>query len=60
MGLFKTDEAENELRVGDRIRLKGTDREGIITGKEEGKFMVLMNDEFMISTYGEEELEKIW
>lgn len=60
MGLFKNDEVENELRVGDRIRLKGTDREGFITGKEGDTYLVLMNDEIMINKYGEEELEKIW
>lgn len=60
MGLYKTDEKNNELNVGDRVRIKIAEIEGIITGKDGENYLVLLNDNAIIEKYTLEELEKIW
>ena len=60
MGLYKTDEKNNELNIGDRVRIKTTEIEGIITGKDGQVYLVLLNNNAMIEKYTLEELEKIW
>lgn len=60
MGLYKTDEKNNELNIGDRVRIKTDEIEGIITGKDGEVYLVLLNSNAMIEKYTLEELEKIW
>lgn len=60
MGLYKTDEKDNELNIGDRVRIKTKEIEGIITGKNGQDYLVLLNNNIMIEKYTSEELEKIW
>ncbi len=60
MGLYKTDEKYNELNIGDRVRIKTKEIEGIITGKNGQDYLVLLNNNIMIEKYTSEELEKIW
>ena len=60
MGLFKTHEDDIELKVGNRIRIKETGEEGMITGKEGEDYLVLLNNSVMIEKFHQEEVEKIW
>lgn len=60
MGLYNTDEKENELNIGDRVRIRINEIEGIITGKDGNNYLVLLNNNAMIEKYTIEELEKIW
>lgn len=60
MGLFRTDEKDEELNIGDRVRLKVKNIEGFITGKDGQYYLVLLNDSAMIEKFTLEELEKIW
>lgn len=60
MGLYKTDEKNNELNIGDRVRIKTDEIEGIITGKDGQVYLVLLNNSAMIEKYTLEDLEKIW
>ena len=60
MGLFKREETENELKVGDRVRVIETNQEGFITGQDGEECLVLLNDSVLIEKYAQDELEKIW
>lgn len=60
MGLYKTDEKDKELNIGDRVRLKAEKIEGFVTGKDGQDYLVLLNNSATIEKYTVEELEKIW
>lgn len=60
MGLFRTDEKDEELNIGDRVRIRTLSIEGFITGKDGKEYLVLLNDNAVIEKYTIEELEKIW
>jgi hypothetical protein len=60
MGLYRTDEKDLELNIGDRVRIKTVEIEGIITGKDGQNYLVLLNNNAIIEKYTLEELEKIW
>lgn len=60
MGLFRTDEKDEELNIGDRVRIRTLNIEGFITGKDGKDYLVLLNDSAVIEKYTLEELEKIW
>ena len=60
MGLYRTDKKEDELNIGDRVRLKVKNIEGFITGKNGQDYLVLLNNSAIIEKYTLEELEKIW
>ncbi len=60
MGLYRTDKKDQELNIGDRVRIKTVEIEGIITGKDGQNYLVLLNNNAIIEKYTLEELEKIW
>ena len=60
MGLYKTDEKENGLNIGDRVRIKAEGIEGFITGTDGKNYLVLINNSATIEKYTLDELEKIW
>ena len=60
MGLFRTDEKDEELNIGDRVRIRTLNIEWFITGKDGKDYLVLLNDSAVIEKYTLEELEKIW
>lgn len=60
MGLFRTDEKDEELNIGDRVRIRTEGIEGFITGTDGKNYLVLINNSATIEKYTVEELEKIW
>ena len=60
MGLFRTDEKDEELNIGDRVRIRTEGIEGFITGTDGKNYLVLINNSATIEKYTLDELEKIW
>ena len=60
MGLYKTDEKDKELNIGDRVRIRAEGIEGFITGADGKIYLVLINNTATIEKYTLDELEKIW
>ena len=60
MGLFRTDEKDEELNIGDRVRIRTEGIEGFITGTDGKTYLVLLSNSATIEKYTLEELEKIW
>ena len=60
MGLFKNEEEEKKLNIGDKVRVKNKEQQGIITGIEENMYTVLINEIMMMEQFEAEELEKYW
>lgn len=58
MGLFGI--SDNELRVGDKVRVKYRDQEGYIIDKNGDLYMVSINDGQYIDSYSASELERCW
>lgn len=60
MGLFRIDEKDEELNIGDRVRIRTEGIEGFITGTDGKNYLVLINNSATIEKYTLDELEKIW
>lgn len=58
MAFFNTEGLNNELNIGNRVRIKENNKEGFIMGQEENYYLVLIDA--VIERYEAEELEKCW
>ena len=57
MALFNTEGLNNELNIGNRVRIKENNKEGFIMGQEENYYLVLIDA--VIERYEAEKLKKL-
>jgi len=58
MGLFSSD--SDNLKVGDKVRVKYRDQEGYIIDKNGDLYMVSINNGQYVDSYSASDLEKTW
>lgn len=58
MGLFSS--SSDNLKVGDKVRVKYRDQEGYIIDKNGDLYMVSINDGQYVDSYSADQLEKTW
>ena len=58
MGLFSSN--SDNLKVGDKVRVKYRDQEGYIIDKNGDLYMVSINNGQYVDSYSASDLEKTW
>ena len=58
MGLFSS--SSDNLKVGDKVRVKYRGQEGYIIDKNGDLYMVSINDGQYVDSYSADQLEKTW
>lgn len=58
MGLFSSN--SDNLKVGDKVRVKYRDQEGYIIDKNGDLYMVSINNGQYVDSYSANDLEKTW
>ena len=58
MGLFSS--SSDNLKVGDKVRVKYRDQEGYIIDKNGDLYMVSINNGQYVDSYSASDLEKTW
>lgn len=58
MGLFSS--SSDNLKVGDKVRVKYRDQEGYIIDKNGDLYMVSINNGQYVDSYSADQLEKTW
>ena len=59
--IFGSDSCQNnQLEIGDKVRVKYRGQEGYIIDKNGDLYMVSINDGAYIDSYSSEQLEKCW